>query len=341
MGTEIQAPVSFVDLSPTVLSIAGIATPPQMQGRAFLGGHLTPTRRYAFGGRNRMDERYDFVRAVSDGRFHYVRNYSPHRPMGQHIAFEWLTSGYQSLEREYLAGHLNEMQARFFTTPRMFEELYDLHQDPDQLNSLADMTEHTSRLHEMRSALDEHMLAINDNGFIPEGMALEGYLQSRDAEAYPLTRLMQLGELAARRQVANLPVFISHLADANPVIRHWALQGLLMLGEKNVPARERLLTQMHDDPLVQNRVVAAEALARSTPTPEAVDMLMAIADSNSSPWPVQLQALNALTFIGEQAKTALPTIKRMAASNQVYLRNAGRYLEAVLEGRYEPSYRVM
>ncbi|MDH4559141.1 sulfatase [Pseudomonas sp. BN417] len=340
MGTEVHAPVSFVDLSPTVLSIAGIATPPQMQGRAFLGGHLAPVRRYVFAGRNRIAERYDFVRAVSDGRFHYVRNYSPHRPMGQHGAFEWLTGGYQSLEREYLAGRLNEAQARFFAGPRAFEELYDLLQDPDQLHNLAALPEHAARLLEMRGALDEHMLAINDNGFIPEWMTIEGYLPSRDPAAYPLPRLMQLGQLAAQREDTNLQVLLNHLDDANPLIRHWALQGLLMLGKASLPGRERLLLQMRGDALVQNRVVAAEAVALSMPTPEAVEVLAGIIDSESSPWQVQLQSLNALTFIGEQAKAALPAIKRMAGSDQEYLRSAGRYLEAVLEGRYEPSYPV-
>ncbi|MGY4816883.1 sulfatase-like hydrolase/transferase [Pseudomonas chlororaphis subsp. piscium] len=340
MGTQVLDPVSFVDFSPTVLSIAGIATPPQMQGRAFLGGHLAPPRRYAFGGSNRMDERYDFVRAVSDGRFHYVRNYNPHRPMGQHVAFEWLTGGYQSLEREYLAGRLNAAQARFFEGPRAYEELYDLQQDADQLHNLAGQPEHAALLVQMRGALDEHMLAINDNGFIPERTALEGYLPSRDPVAYPLPRLMQLGELAAQRQASNLPVLLGHLDDPDPLIRHWALQGLLMLGKDSLAAHGRMLRQMRDDPLVHNRVVAAEAAASSRPTPEAVEVLAAIIDDPSSPWQVQLQALNALTFIGEQAAMALPTIKRMAGSDQEYLRNAGRYLEAVLEGRYEPSYPV-
>lgn len=55
---------------------------------------------------------------------------------------------------------------------------------------------------------------------------------------------------------------------------------------------------------------------------------------------MSLQALNALTFLGDQAKAELRTIKTAAASRQEYVRNAGRYLEAVLEGRYEPSYQV-
>ena len=72
---------------------------PHMQGSAFLGPRAGTPRTYAFGMRNRMDERYDFVRAATDGRFHYIRNYTPHRVF-QHGAFEWLAKGYQSWERE-------------------------------------------------------------------------------------------------------------------------------------------------------------------------------------------------------------------------------------------------
>jgi len=52
-----------------------------------------------------MDERYDFQRAVTDGRFHYIRNYTPPRVF-QHHAFEWQLKSYQSWEREWRGGHL-------------------------------------------------------------------------------------------------------------------------------------------------------------------------------------------------------------------------------------------
>ncbi|RYE54656.1 MAG: sulfatase, partial [Hyphomicrobiales bacterium] len=58
-GTQIEAPVSYIDLAPTVLSIAGVPVPAHMQGTAFLGTSTRPPKRYAFGMRNRMDERYD------------------------------------------------------------------------------------------------------------------------------------------------------------------------------------------------------------------------------------------------------------------------------------------
>ena len=49
--------VGFVDLAPTVLSLAGIAPPEYYQGQAFLGRHEAAARNYVFGFRGRMDER--------------------------------------------------------------------------------------------------------------------------------------------------------------------------------------------------------------------------------------------------------------------------------------------
>jgi arylsulfatase A-like enzyme len=54
MGTGVEAPISLVDLAPTLLSIAGLEAPPEMQGAAFLGQRIAPPRTYAFGMRNRM-----------------------------------------------------------------------------------------------------------------------------------------------------------------------------------------------------------------------------------------------------------------------------------------------
>jgi len=338
MGTEIQQPVMLLDLAPTLLSLLDTPVPSQMQGAPFLGPQARSRGQYAFGMRNRMDERYDFVRAATDGRFHYIRNYTPHR-VYQHGAYEWQTKSYQSWEREWRAGHLNDVQKRFFESRRSFEELYDLQNARDSINNLAAVPAHAERLGTMRKAMDDHMMAIADNGFIPEGMPEEGYRNSRDAVAYPLARLIDLGAKAAARDRANVASFTSLLKDPHPIVRHWAAQGLLMLGGDAAAARGALEAMMRGDAVMQNRVVAAEAVATIAPAPEAITVLAGILDS-TDPWPIRLQAINSLTFLGSQAKAALPSIKAAAVIDQEYLRNAGRYLEAVLEGRYDPSYPV-
>jgi hypothetical protein len=191
----------------------------------------------------------------------------------------------------------------------------------------------------MRRALDDHMIAITDNGFIPEGMPQEGYLASRDAAAYPLPRLMALAAKAAARDRRHVEELRRGIADRHPLVRHWAAMGLLMLGPAAGPARDALAAMMRADTVAQNVVVAAEAVARLGPSAEAVATLAGIVDGGS-PWPVKLQALNALTLLGEAAAAALPVVRRAASGDQEYLRNAGRYLEAALEGRYDPAYQV-
>jgi len=68
-GTATDRLVSFVDFAPTVLSLAGVAVPGHMQGAPFLGAQAGAPRRYVYGFRDRMDERYDLIRSVRDRRY--------------------------------------------------------------------------------------------------------------------------------------------------------------------------------------------------------------------------------------------------------------------------------
>ena len=333
-GSAITTPVSFIDLAPTVLALAGAAQPAQMRGTPFLGPRATP-QRHAFGMRNRMDERYDMIRTVTDGRWRYIRNYMPHRPWGQHQAFAWLAKGYQDWEAAHRAGTLNAVQDRFFQR-KPFEELYDLSADPHQVRDLAADPGAAATLAALRRALDAHMVAIHDNGFIPEGLAGEGYAESRNTAVYPLAEVMALAATAARGDADGLPALTQALGAGNPVLRYWATTGLLIRGSAaaaSVPALQQVL---RTDAVPHVRVVAAEALAGLGDPAEPVRVLAALVDRPPS-WQVQLQALNALTFIGAPAKTVLPVVQRAGESEQEYVRSAGRYLTAVLDGTYTPA----
>lgn len=335
-GSRVRAPVHGVDLPPTALTAAGVEVPDHMQGRSFLGGDVR-WRKYTFGQRDRMDERYDLQRAVRDKRFLYIRNYMPHRPYGQHNAFMWQLASYQEWEQLHLDGRLDRASERFWR-PKPAEELYDLRSDPDAVENLIHRKDDDLRAvrRRLRRALDEHLIDTNDNGFIPEGHPLEGYGPSRRKGAYPLRRVMATAALAIERDPDNLGRLRRALRHDHDVVRFWAAQGLLMLGGRAEPAAGALATALEDDPSVHVRIPVAEALARLGHTGRSVPFLAETVDTHQNDR-VRLQALNALTWVGVAALPHKGVIERAAASTDEYVRAAARYLDAVLSGTYTPT----
>ena len=166
-GSKVDRLVSFVDLAPTLLSIAGIEIPDYMQGHAFLGKQKTEDPEYAFMFRGRMDERYDMSRAVRDKKFRYIRNYMPYRIYGQHLEYLWRAPSIGSWEEAYKKGECNEIQSRFWE-PKPVEELYDTENDPWEINNLAGNPEYQEVMVRMRAANNDWLKRIHDTGFVPE-----------------------------------------------------------------------------------------------------------------------------------------------------------------------------
>ena len=143
--------VSFVDFAPTVLSLAGLEPPEWMQGHAFLGQFAAPPQPFLYGFRGRMDERYDLVRTVTDGRYVYVRNYMPHLIYGQHVDYMFQTPTTRVWKRLHDEGKLTPAQDAFWKT-KPPEELYDLQNDPDEVRNLAGSPAHRAILEAAQGA---------------------------------------------------------------------------------------------------------------------------------------------------------------------------------------------
>ena len=77
-GTVSDRLVSFVDFAPTMLSLAGVPIPGDMQGSVFLGPKAGEPRRYVYAARDFHDSAdFDTSRMVRDARFYYIRNFMP------------------------------------------------------------------------------------------------------------------------------------------------------------------------------------------------------------------------------------------------------------------------
>jgi arylsulfatase A-like enzyme len=335
-GAVVKDPVSLIDLPPTLLALAGILPPKTMRGSAILGRYAKNAPRYAFGMRNRMDERYDFVRTVTDGQFRYIRNYMPHRMQGMRVDFEWLTKGYQALEREHLADRLNEVQERFFK-PKAYEELYDLDADPDQITNLVGQARHLGNLKKLRRLLDKHMLEHRDCGFIPEGAPNEGFAHAQDFAAYPLKKIMMLAQAAARGDNKKAGLFARELSNPDGNVRYWAATGLLIIGKAARPHIAALRNAATEDGWPSVRVVASEALCRNGEIDEGLFVLGSIAAETDLPFPPRLQALNAIEELGAVAKPLLAILQPIAAEEDPYLSRAAGATVAKLAGTYQPS----
>jgi uncharacterized sulfatase len=337
--------VSFVDLAPTLLSLAGVRAPAHMQGHAFLGEHQAPEQPYLYGFRGRMDERYDLVRSVRDQRYVYVRNYMPHKIYGQHIAYMFETPTTRVWKELYDRGKLKPEQARFWET-KPPEELYDLQNDPDEVRNLAQSPEHQKIAARMRKAQEDLALHIRDVGFLPEGeihsrsAGSTPYEIARQSRSYPIGGITEAADLASRLEPRAAARLRKLLADAEPAVRYWAALGLLMRGSDAVRSSEQPLRKALADSSPYVRVTAAEALGRygaADDLKKSLAVLMELAPPDKNGVFVSMAALNAIDALGEKAAPVREAVARLPQqdpnAHQRYAGYVPRLIDSITSGR--------
>lgn len=127
---------SVIDIPPTILSLAGIKPPAYMDGKAFAGKYASPSRRYVFAARDRMDKCYDQQGGVRDCRYRYICNYTPNQPGYQPVGFRLNMPMMRRMLQLHEEGALDENQESWFVWPRQREEFYDLEKDPHEMCNL-------------------------------------------------------------------------------------------------------------------------------------------------------------------------------------------------------------
>ncbi|MBM3797119.1 MAG: sulfatase [Acidobacteria bacterium] len=292
--------VSFVDLAPTVLSLAGLPAQPFHQGFAFAGTRTAAPRPYVHGFRGRMDERVDLVRSVRDKQYAYVRHYMPHRIYGQHINYMFETPTTRVWKKLFDDGKATSAQQAFWKT-KPVEELYDLSADRDEVRNLAGSPQHKTVLERMRKAQRTLAERVRDVGFLPEGeihaRAGQGgapYDMGHDPTRYAATRVMDAADLASRGGRPSL-------TDADSAVRYWAAHGYLVRQEADAALRKAVESDV--SPYV--RAVAAEALGRYGKHPGdgelAVKTLIDLAPADKNGVFVSILSLNGLDALDAKA----------------------------------------
>ena len=155
--------VSSVDIAPTFLKAAGLEALTDFNGFSFLplltdASAEIRTDIYA---EDHFHDFEDYTRAVRTKEFKYIKNYYadlPNTPSADVIR----DRTWQSMKEEKGKGTLNADQLRCFEMPRPTEELYDIVEDPNELNNLALLTEYNETLDNMRSRLNSMRENTND-----------------------------------------------------------------------------------------------------------------------------------------------------------------------------------
>jgi uncharacterized sulfatase len=299
-GGETSRLVSFVDFGPTLLSLCGVKPPENMQGQPFLGKYATEPRKYLFGYRGRMDERVDVVRSVTDGRYVYVLNAMPEKPQGQFLAYMYKQAGVQAWRAAFEKGNLPPEQAAFFL-PKPVEALFDLETDRDEVKNLVEKPAAQGHRLRLMAALISHFADTRDLGLIPECEML------RMAENGPPADLGR-NELDPKVQTAAIGVIAEdswrvlpeHLKDPAPVVRYWAIVGLMSKHKDRIPAVRDQLTALLSDDTPCVRIAAAEALGRFGSDKDraaALPVLIELSDPKKQGVATAILALNSIDLL--------------------------------------------
>ncbi len=161
--------ISFIDFGPSALSMAGIKPSEKLDGTPFLGKYqrkIEPQNIYAAA--DRFDETYDCNRAVRDKQFKYIKYYEPEKSMFLRVAYREQQPIMRELYRLRDEGKLTPEQALWFRPIKPAEELFDVKNDPDELNNLAGDPKYGKKLQELRAKCQRWVTSFEDTGLIPE-----------------------------------------------------------------------------------------------------------------------------------------------------------------------------
>ncbi len=309
-NTRTKGFVSFIDFGPTLLNLAGLKVPREVDGRPFLGPNISEeslaARDETFGHADRFDEKYDLCRSLRKGPYKYIRHYQAFYPDGLQNNYRYIMLAYQEWRELYGQGKLDASQRQFFEA-KPVEGLYDLRTDPHEVNNLAADPAHAATLRELRGRLQSRVKGMPDLSFYPESYlvdrAFDDPVGFGRAHAKEISRLVNIADLSLLPFDRAKPLLEKALASSNPWERYWGLITCSCFGDRakslTAAAKDRLDDK---EPLV--RVRAAEflgILGAADPRPTLVDVL------NTTDSHVEaLLTLNTVVYLHDHTRGAYP-----------------------------------
>jgi len=311
--TVTDEPVCFMDLAPTLLSLAGIGIPGYMEGRALLGDQRADAGTYLFLSNDRSGEARDLERSVTDGQFLYTRVYMPHLPEHRWQKYHDYAAISEIMNKDYRQGKLSRLQGLTFQH-REAEYLYDLGKDPWELYNLAADPELSLELQRFRKVLDEHLLKIRDIHFLPEyeldsiSRTSTPFEYRMNELCYPFEMIFEAASMSGMGEEV-LDEQLRLLDHSSGVVRYWAALGLR--AQKRLPesSRETILKILHD-PYLPARIALYGVAQHFFGSPTAGKGLSRCLRAHHPH--LALQAVQTLLYLEEEkARTFLPEIRQL------------------------------
>ena len=339
--------VSFVDLGPTAISLAGLQPPTNMQGIPFAGKHNGAAKQYLFGYRGRMDERIDMVRTCTDGRFVYMRHFYPDRPYLKHVDYMYQTPTTRIWNDMYRSGDLNTAQAKFWQN-KPVEELFDLQADPDEIDNLATSPDYQKKTAELRNTLQKWMQETLDLGLLPEA-EMHRLAGSQSPREYAVTNkklFARLSEVAFRSMDPNKGYSTEELvklsSDPHSGIRFWAVRGLatrsnidpLNSGLNWSTKRDKALLTASNDESPSVAIAACDGLLSCeniSTQRHAVERLIELADVNRHGHFAAVAALNVLDMNARLTESEIKQISELTRQAKQPPIRLGKYVGKLID----------
>ena len=299
IGSRAQGFVSFIDFGPTVLNLAGVKVPEQMDGVPFLGEGVSAAdveaRDESFGYADRFDEKYEFIRSLRKGKYQYIRYFQPFLPDGLQNNYRYRMLAFTEWRDLYNAGKLSGPQLQFFQG-KPVEQLFDTEADPHEVNNLASNPDHADVLKDLRARLASQLRALPDLSFYPESKLVSimddpvGFGQKHKAEIAQMADVHDLALLPFSEVKAQIA---AALKSKNVWLRYSAAMTCSEIGKDAVSLVEEAAPLLKDESLVV-RIRVAEFLGlinKLDPQP----LLTSIVNETTNPVEAG-EALNSIVY---------------------------------------------
>ena len=213
-GREVDDFVNIKDFAPTFLEVSNIPVPKDMNAKSFLNiltskkqGRIDPKRDHVIMAR----ERHAFVRkgglgypgrAIRTANYLYIKNYEPDRwPAGDPplygdvdahmLHYESPTKLYMLKNKEFKKV-MPLFDLAFSKRPK--EELYDLLNDPFQMNNLANVDKYKPNLETMSNRLKSYLVKTKDPRELGQKFNWDNapYYKDRDKKPRPSKKAREM-----------------------------------------------------------------------------------------------------------------------------------------------------